>query len=474
MKPVIVNKKSKFVVITYWWGRGNINGNTGRPCKSDDYQDVDNSKSVPSVTYDAMIKNWEKSCSKQKCNYMAVEYPEFAKKGMYQNAINHKPTFIKDALKACYPLAVVYIDGDMIINRYPRIFDLPNIDYMARHWQVDARQHEWKKKKQCYDPYVFETSGGTMYFNNTPKAHALLDMWSEKSKLHVGKADDRIVSLYFNTKKMLLSMAVLFLPNEYLWLNLDFDKKFDKATWKRSHVYISHPECLTGEDTAADQGADTNRYPKNYQRFVEDYQICGREYQKLYEFIYFPNKQYRTTMKYYMEWLSMEKYVNVIPYASKYGQYNSNADKNTTLMKSVKLPKYKNPKNVFITHNDLGHTHQFIVKSKTLVIPTILKHLTKGHNVIYVPQGTSSSSLNAIIKRANNKTIEFAARNMNEDDYFYKKEFMMEIDAEYPMFFSSENETLYHMLMMCRRLTTIDTVFNSSIDFLSRIRCEWV
>ena len=32
MTPTIVNPKSTFVVVTYWWGRGNLNKNTARPC----------------------------------------------------------------------------------------------------------------------------------------------------------------------------------------------------------------------------------------------------------------------------------------------------------------------------------------------------------------------------------------------------------------------------------------------------------
>ena len=31
-KPKIVNEKSNFVVVTYWWGRGVLNRNTARPC----------------------------------------------------------------------------------------------------------------------------------------------------------------------------------------------------------------------------------------------------------------------------------------------------------------------------------------------------------------------------------------------------------------------------------------------------------
>ena len=30
--PTIVNEASNFVVVTYWWGRGNMNNNFARPC----------------------------------------------------------------------------------------------------------------------------------------------------------------------------------------------------------------------------------------------------------------------------------------------------------------------------------------------------------------------------------------------------------------------------------------------------------
>ena len=34
IKPTIINEDSNFVVVTYWWGRNNLNNNTARPCVS--------------------------------------------------------------------------------------------------------------------------------------------------------------------------------------------------------------------------------------------------------------------------------------------------------------------------------------------------------------------------------------------------------------------------------------------------------
>ena len=476
MHPTIINDKSRFVVITYWWGRGNLNQNTARPCKSDEYQENDG-KTVRPITFEAMIKRWENSCINNKCNYMAVEYPEFARKGQYQNAINQKPSFIKEALKACYPRAVVYIDGDMLIKRYPRLFDIQNIDYMARHWQIDAgvqgRQSVGKTEK-CYDPYVFETSGGTMYFNNTPKSQELLHMWNEKSKIHRGKADDRIISLYFNMKKMLLSMAIIFLPTEYLWLSMSYDKGFGPKAWKRSHVYITHPECLTGEDIASDQGAATNRYPKNYGRIVDDHIDCARQKTILYEYIYFPNKQYRTTMKHYMDWLQNTKHVTVVPYDKKYGKYTKNSETNKKLMSSIKLNK-SDHKMVYVTVDEnLNKPNIHVIKNKRNVLPIILKYLTSGKNVMYVPNDYSKKQMNAISKRVEKYPVDFVARNDNTDDEFYTDRYQLEMDVDYPMYFNHANATLQHLLIMCRQLKTIDTVFNTCADFICRIRCMWI
>ena len=85
-----------------------------------------------SMSYIDMIVEWENKCREMNCNYLSIEYPEFAKKGGYQMAINAKPLFINHALNLCRDYAVVYIDGDMFIEKYPGIFDIKNVDYMAR------------------------------------------------------------------------------------------------------------------------------------------------------------------------------------------------------------------------------------------------------------------------------------------------------------------------------------------------------
>ena len=147
-----------------------------------------------------MIQEWEQECQKYNCNYLQIEYPEFAPRGAYQMAINAKPLFIRHALNLCGNRSVLYIDGDMFIRKYPAIFDMDNVDFMARGWNMDPRASYNIGSSIVYDPYKFETSGGIMYYSQSPQSRELLDMWVIESgkERNMGKADDRILSLVFN------------------------------------------------------------------------------------------------------------------------------------------------------------------------------------------------------------------------------------------------------------------------------------
>ena len=179
-----------------------------------------------------MIANWENACRENGCNYMAIEYAEFAsRKDGTQLAINAKPKFIQKALELCGGKSVLYIDGDMTIRQYPAIFDMDNVDFMARGWWIDPRS-SWKafdegERSIMYDPYNFETSGGIMFFLSSDAAKKLIQSWIEVAEkpINDGKADDRVLSLIFNTRSILTWIRVISLPIEYLWLTLDYDER---------------------------------------------------------------------------------------------------------------------------------------------------------------------------------------------------------------------------------------------------------
>jgi hypothetical protein len=359
MTPVIINKNSKFVMVTYWWGRGNLNKNTQWPCPFEvkPGQPLD----VQPIKYEDMIDRWIATCVANNCNYMVQEYPEFAKPGGYQMAINAKPLFINKALDVCKGFGlggVVYIDGDMTVNKYPAIFDIPNVDFMARGWNIDPRATDAYVSEICFDPIVFETSGGTMYFADTRMSRELLRTWFETCNhpIHNGKADDRILSLIFMTKHFYMKLAYIQLPIEYLWLT-DLYTPRDKEPYiydyhmDKSQIVFEHAACLTSEEAATEKGAASNRQPRFYYQMVEEKVFCQNTGGIFYEFIFFPTEALVDTMQPYLGFITDEKDLRGnkiiadntdapykrVTYTKKYGKFNdvvkSNLVRVTALVK---------------------------------------------------------------------------------------------------------------------------------------------
>ena len=264
--------------------------------RNPEYQQVFNGKSifdilinelryVQPISFEGMIQRWEQNCAKNQCNYLAIEYPPFAKPGGYQLAINAKPEFIKKALQLCNNRSVLYIDGDMNIRKHPGIFNYKEIDFMARGWGIDPRASYKIEESVWYDPYMFETSGGTMFFSQSNESKALIDLWinTAQKPVNQGKADDRVLSLIYNTKSALLWTRTMQLPIEYLWLTLDYDERmlefvydYDNVAMQES-IIIDHPECLTSEDTASGAGASSDRQPKFYSFIENDTIPCSEQ-----------------------------------------------------------------------------------------------------------------------------------------------------------------------------------------------------
>jgi hypothetical protein len=363
-KPTIINPKSNFVIVTYWWGRGNFNKNTAKPCPTEinpivKPEDI----TTQPIKFEEMIENWKKKCTKANCNYLAIEYPEFAVKGGYQLAINAKPLFIKKALELCNGRAVVYIDGDMVVHKYPYIFDMKDYDYMARGWKMDPRASCNYNKISCFDLTTFETSGGIMYFNNTYNANYLLNKWISYTfnKTQAGKADDRIISLIISAnKKFLFNLKILYLPIEFLWLtdkyvrylnNEDYTKYLKSKKVKipanyniQQDIIIEHPECLTLEEIATKQGAAADRVPKLYETLVENKLSC-KYAGYLWEYIFFENKNQLQSYAGYLRFIKTNKIYDefikapysIIKFADKYGgKFNKIANNNIKNSNKIK------------------------------------------------------------------------------------------------------------------------------------------
>ncbi len=510
LKPTIINEDSKFVVITYWWGRGNLNKNTQRPCPEDrdellesegikDYLLKDLKKKKPDATvydldpsevldelravakaykmkwkdpikFEEMIDNWEASCRKTKCNFLAEEYPEFAVKGGYQHAINFKPYFIELALNACYPRGVLYIDGDMKVRVYPAICDIKDVDYMARGWNVDPRPKP--DHGVCFDPYILETSGGTMFFGNTYHGRKLLKTWQDATIAQPGKADDRIISMEITKKSLLSDLSTIQLPIEYLWLDMDYDvlKKQYRSLTTEGNISISHPECLTGEDRAASEGAASNRYPRAYDRYVSELIQCRKEI--IYEYIHFDSKEQISPFKPYFNWLKKHgNDLTMVPYDSKYGKHNTTATNNTYLLNKVDLKVRE--KLVIVSPHSFNTISLHKVESEKEAIVTILKYIINGQHVMYIPT-KSIRSVNTVLSKAVKEELDFVTKNTSKSKERAKPDYYLQLQSGYPMYFGPHSKTLKHLLLMSDSFDKMEKIFDESYIFLTRIHCGWV
>lgn len=478
------------------------------------------------MNYETMIEKWQKECEKFNCNHMAVEYPEFALPGGYQLAINAKPLFIKKALEACGERSVLYIDGDMFIRKYPKIFDIKDVDFMARGWAIDPRS-SWKMEESItYDPYTFETSGGTMMFSQSNESKQLIDKWIEEaSKPHqLGKADDRILSLIFNTYKFLTSLKIIQLPIEYLWLTLDYDDRmldmvYDYNKYKMDNtVIIEHSECLTSEETASGSGAASDRTPKFYGYLEENIDPVSEQF---HEYIMFPTKDMVEAFQPYLEYMQGVQYINdsnykllkkgfinlenpeeneqplyITTYDNKYGDikyphdnsltYNDVAEINTKRSETMNIES--------LTLEDKGddiiEINNFSVLMKeenntqynhAKIISLIIKLLKSGKEVIYNPvsmDGYDRELYDKLIKDKFSKfdsmefifTPDFTNANTQTSNYFYRPL----IKTNQAMFFKP-SDILIKFLTMFLSLDDLSMYINyGSYEFMSRVRVGYV
>jgi hypothetical protein len=506
-----VNDDSKFIIITYWWGKGNINRNTQSPCKELNYLDYnwqlkDGQKLIREpVLFEKMIDTWEKNCKSKKCNYFAQEYPEFAFPGGYQLAINAKPLFIRKVLDTLRDIgrediSVVYIDGDMTVNKYPHIFDMYNVDYMGRGWNIDPRSNIHYKTKPCFDPFTFETSGGIMYFCNNDNGRELLNMWAKWSFMQKfqGKADDRILSMLINSKQLYLTMNILQLPIEYLWLTDAYeplDKRDDylnKKHYSRNYILFEHPACLTSEESARDQGAADDRQPPHYAELVENQLDCHSEGGVLYEFIVFDtNKQAREWNK-YLQYMSSEdaslgKYKDgesIIPYyirsyKSGYSEKNDFVVDNTEdikgiiafLKKDANINKYDLFYIIYNSNETAIYEDHIYIKNKDHMVLYIIALLSIKKMVVCLPNtlsnsGSSNKSLKYILKNKNKFEI---ICTINNDNFNYPI-----IDEGEPIFFNYTSGKLIKLLRMSENITEFNKLLKSCVLYIQLIRCYFI
>ena len=481
------------------------------------------------ITYGEMTARWKQYCDEANCNYLVINYPQFAVKGGYQMAINAKPLFIKKALELCYPRSVVYIDTDMLVRKYPSIFDMDDVDHMARGWHIDPRGSYKSvpyedgdgviKQSIMFDPYTYETSGGTMYFSQSEDSKALIDDWiSESSKQNQkGKADDRILSLIFNTNKLLLSMKIIQLPTEYLWLSLDYDERnlehvydYNFADMKSS-IFFEHPECLTSEDTASGAGASSDRLPKFY-GFLDYTNPISEEF---FEYIMFPNKEMTEAFRDYHNYMNTVTYIcdgndelvkkgfvdcdnpenneqpmYIVNYENKFGNKRHPEDINYTYtqISEINMQRANNMNLKFLgTLIDKKYVEitDTIKNTQAEIISLIIRLLNDGKTVIYNPSTKPgynkinyeflNDNINGIYKNFEfvfcPKTTQLPVKEMLE----FSAIFRPRIEVNQVMLFRPGNRILTDLLSLFLSFESLaDYIHNGAYQFISRIRIGFI
>ena len=533
-KPTIVNPDSKFVVVTYWWGRGNPNVNIQKPCVDDlndeikeeleeEYADdtpafrellnniqylkgrsqTDASvlpelknklkeretiladlfrtpnmraqintkrqakeqalqaegKFTPPRTYDQMIQEWEEALRRVNCNFLSQEIP-ITDRTMYQYAINLKPFFIKKCLDVCEGRGVLYIDGDMFINKYPAIFDIPNVDFMARGWGIDPRSSKKYKRSVCFDPYIFETSGGSMFYADTKRSRDILDDWikicaeDENDK----KAEDRLLSMVVTENQYTFSSNIIQLPIEYLWLTDSFTFQ-DPADAKKEDAIIEHPACLTGEERANDTSGSTSREPPRYEEVISDYMDCYGRGGTFYEYVFFSSPDQVETMGPYLNYLKTARLdppktnpagerpllFKLVEYGNKYGEYNQLAEKNLA--------------DAEVIRSRIQQSTTIAQLPTNTPIPEILARLKNGQDVTVGGKPCRPHDDADIVATCN---IDPGAKYLTN----------IIVSDNTPIYFSSKNIIIQHLLAMCSSLADLNIHLKDSYVFASRIRWQ--
>jgi hypothetical protein len=106
-----------------------------------------------------------------------------------------KPAYIRDRMQDHPGRPIVWLDADARIRRYPQLFNELAVDFAA-HWRHGA-----------------ELLSGTLWFNATPRARALVEAWCEAQLREPGKWDQVVLQNVITSS--VPGLVIQHLPSEY-------------------------------------------------------------------------------------------------------------------------------------------------------------------------------------------------------------------------------------------------------------------
>lgn len=220
----------KFVLVSRYWDKGN------------------------SYKYQKKAKVLSNTCKELGIPFYIEHQPHLANM-KYQHAQNDKPNFILKCLQM-FKCPVLYVDVDLCVHKFPHLFhNKMNADCMFFNWNFDPRV------TNMVDANTLETSGWISYFNNSPNAKKLLNLWITCMKRNNTFADDRMLNVLYKKKKCLNWVKTQFLPLEY-----SCPHKYVKKVPK--HLVLSHKDKLTSEKYAMKDLNGVSRIPPYYDSLI--------------------------------------------------------------------------------------------------------------------------------------------------------------------------------------------------------------
>lgn len=220
---------TNFVLVSYYWG-------------DKKYQDF--------------ARRFRKRCKELNIPYFIKYMPRF--NGKYQEGINYKPSFILSMLDKYPKKNIVYLDIDIYINRYPKLFRSSCADFMCFNWNFDPSVTVDHK----IDPYTIETAGGIFYFANNKYSRYLLNLWKNALSLKTYKysADDRVLAMQIHKNNIVDKLRIQYIPTEYLYI----PQYFSKLKLGKTAVFIHDQNITSEEEARLQEKTKSSRIPSSY------------------------------------------------------------------------------------------------------------------------------------------------------------------------------------------------------------------
>lgn len=484
-----VNPDSSFVVVSYFWGYENLNRN-----------------SVQKRTYGKQVEDMADSCEKQKVNYMFVEIPEFAAKGMYQTGINYKPRFIKRALDICSPRKAIYVDSDLVFLKYPALLDV-DADFFAINFQ--------EFEDECYNPTGVWVPGGLMGFADSKPSRVLLDMFIDAMDGQEKLAEDKILSRLVTGKMLVPFLRCMWLPFSYLFIagKHKFDEEKKEYTYvstlkqevkgteyKVSDIVIYHEDLETGELGAgiyALRGIKGNRVPNNFELVMGRKLHCvdSSVFENYVDFEFDKEQQ-----KHLAPITKLKEDANIavpkkVPKESKFDLFDdepieewNDGDSNFVVVSMYDDSVSENEIDLFMKQcekHSLNYAIYEVKKMSKVNMPLFLKYALEREErpIVYIHISYKIKKDPLMFENASNSEIDFMMFNLNNYKSCKDPRVLRALNTDV-MFWNYDERVLKFMLIWASHNSkstytkgydnkTLEYAFNRSLMIL-KLRCIWL